>query len=801
MDLTQCQSRCFICAPKQWLPLFGRQLVPLVALCLSFFCLILSGCVKDEQDDLNLNESLTTASTGASLRMSLVRESDGAATTSVTPSAPGTIIATVLDSNDDPVASQIVTFTSDVGQLSTNAGTALTGATGQATIGLSAGTIAGVGTITAVITLPTGETLQGSLNYTVNEVDSSAAPIVEAPVISLSLTSADATANTIRVDAPGTLTITVTDGATPLANQLVTIVASLSETNPTNGVVLTNSEGVATLTLTPSGTTGADIITATLDFGEAEIVGRLGYNISPPNILFGSGSGTSFVDGTLALGLSTLAAGGTTLITATIVDDSNALVSQSYDVTFTSECVEDDLAEIDTTITASNGTAIATYRANGCVGTDTIRASLLVGTTQFDAEADVTILSDAAGTLQYVSVTPNVIALQGAGGQGLPETASVTFRLLGQQGLPIANQTINFTLTTTVGNITLLTNSAITNALGEASAIVQSGTIATSVGVIATLDGTQLSSQSEQLNVTTGVPDQDSMTVRPEIANPEAWDYFGEQVAITARLADVFNNPAPDGTAVSFTSEGGQIEGSCITTAGSCQVTWTSQNPRPEADLNTTRAGRVTISATAIGAESFFDEDGDGVFSDGDQVIDLPEAFRDDNEDDLRTELSDPDPAEPYIDFNTNGQFDIADGLYSGPLCSHATLCAPQNKLTVRDDFVLVMSTSSLDITFSLDSNFTTLLTTALDVTTNNTVFVRVADSNGNAPPYETTITTEVTNGELDLGADLTVQSRTEPITFPIRIVPDEDASTGSLIISAETPKGNISSGTLAIID
>lgn len=761
-----------------------------------FFTIILItlfGCVEDD-NGLNANESLSTGNSGATIRLTLVNANDGSATTTITPDNPAQVIATVLDGNDDPVVSQIVAFASELGQLDANAGTALTGTNGVAQIGLLAGSTTGVGTVTASISLTSGETLQGSLNFTITEVAvTNTDTTAEEVQIALALTSNDSNANTIRVDAPGTLTVTVTDGVDPLANQIVSITAALSNLNPTNGVLLTDANGVATLVMTPNGTTGADTINASITIGEATFTSTLGYAIAPPTIRIGSIESSVFTENTLALDVTSLAAGGTALVSVAVVDTEDNPVSESYTINFSSACAENALAVIDSAVLAPRGSATATYRATGCVGTDTITASLLVGTTLFTATANIGIADDTAGSLEYVSVSPTLIALQGAGGQGLSETSTITFRLLGAQGLPISNEQINFSLTTTVGGISLITNSARTDSNGLANAIVQSGSIATSVGVIATLNGTNLSSQSEQLNITTGVPDQDSMTLSLSIQNPEAGDFFGETVTATAYLADMFNNPVPDGTAVSFTAEGGQIQGACTTTSGTCNVTWTSQNPLPAADSVTGRALRVTILASAIGGESFSDEDGDGVFSVGDTVSDLTEAFRDDNEDGTRTGPLGTDPAEPYIDFNTNGEFDGVDTKYSGPLCEHTTDCADQDKLTVRDSSVLVMSTSNLNITFSAGS--------PLNLNAQDTVTVTVADQNGNAPPFETTIAIEATNGELETASNYTVESRTEPFSFVARILPDEESDSGSLIITTETPKGILSSGFLTITD
>ncbi|HEX2667424.1 MAG TPA: hypothetical protein VHP13_03530, partial [Gammaproteobacteria bacterium] len=91
------------------------------------------------------------------------------------------------------------------------------------------------------------------------------------------------------------------------------------------------------------------------------------------SIQLGNGTGSSFVSGTLALGSSSLSAGGATSVTATLVDSTGTLYSQPVDVSFNSPCVSSGLATITDstgagsgTVTANAGTAIATYTAKGC---------------------------------------------------------------------------------------------------------------------------------------------------------------------------------------------------------------------------------------------------------------------------------------------------------------------------------------------------------------------------------------------------------------------------------------------------
>ena len=93
------------------------------------------------------------------------------------------------------------------------------------------------------------------------------------------------------------------------------------------------------------------------------------------------------------------------------------------------------------------------------------------------------------------------------------------------------------------------------------------GNVATTVRVTATVVGLSIGTQSDQLTVTTGIPDQDSTSLSIETLNPEAWNRDGIVDTVTIRLSDRFNNPVPNGTAVTFTTEGGQIVSQCLTTA------------------------------------------------------------------------------------------------------------------------------------------------------------------------------------------------------------------------------------------
>jgi len=315
--------------------------------------------------------------------------------------------------------------------------------------------------------------------------------------------------------------------------------------------------------------------------------------------------------------------------------------------------------------------------------------------------ADATTTSQSVtGSIEFVSATPSLLALRGTGGEGLTEFSEVTFRLIGSDGLPMESRTVNFELNTLVGGIDIDPATTTSNSEGLAKTIVQAGTIPTAIRVTAITDMLDVDdntitvfTQSDKLVVSTGIPDQNSMSLALSTINPEAANYVGEEVDVTVRLADHFNNYVPDGTTVYFTAEGGAIEPSCQTTAGGCSVKWVSQAPVPDDH-------RVTILATTLGNESFIDTDSDGrySFADGDPYIDknhnniFDEAFTDDNSngvydepffdapngiydageafvdalngrydvDELFTDKGNGqyDPGETYTDSNTNGQFD-----------------------------------------------------------------------------------------------------------------------------------------------
>jgi len=385
-------------------------------------------------------------------------------------------------------------------------------------------------------------------------------------------------------------------------------------------------------------------------------------------------------------------------------------------------------------------------------------------------------------SIEFVSAEPSSITLQGTGGAGLSETSTIQFRVKDPLGSVLTEQTVNFTLSTNVGGISLNPSTVISDENGLVNTIVQSGAVPTAVRVIANIPGTDITTLSGQLAITAGIPDQDSMTIGATVLNPEGLNYSGEESIIVVHLGDIFNNFVPEGTTVSFKTEGGSIEGSCISSILSdCDVTWRSQDPRP-------LDGRVTILATALGQESFVDENGNGIFDQGDTFTDMAEAFRDDNENGIR------DIGEEFLDINNDGIYSAADGLYNGSSCLPGfALCSAQKNIHVRDSMTIVMSGSAAVITG---------MPASINLGANPFSFsIVVADINGNSLPGGTSILIASTNGTIDSLASYTISNRLNAATIPITITGDDTPSSGVLEVLITTPNNDITTVTSNVFD
>ena len=562
---------------------------------------------------------------------------------------------------------------------------------------------------------------------------------------------------------------------TPAAGIPVNFTTTLGTLNPSNGIVNTDTTGTATIGLTAGQNSGQGQIIATATVATRAInLSTLFTVVLPPLTLANitlTGNATDAID-----------FGSTQGVSVEIRDANNNLfTSQSVDVVFTSTQVAQGKATISSPVPSREGLASTTYTAVTATGTDVITAS--IPGSSITKTLVVNPLN--AGSITFVSAAPLSIGLKGMGGAGIQETSRVTFRVLDTSGAPRANQPVNFALNTTVGGLALSNATGSTAADGTVSTIVQAGIVATPVRVTAstTVNGNTLSTQSDQLTVSTGVPSQDGFSVAVSDMNPEAFNTDGVAVSVTARLSDHFHNPVPDGTAVSFTTSGGSITPSCATVGGVCSVTWRSQNPRPREATGALLDGRAVVLAYAVGEEFFLDLNGNGLADPSDTIVNDSEAYRDDNESGTKQ------TSETFIDFNGNGAFDPADTSYNGVLQGPAFVGAPKSKHVFSNN-TIVMSTSSADITapssITGPGNFT----------------ITVRDRNGNTMPSGTSITITAPFGTASGAISHVVpQNIGFGVTLPFNIAAGATprAQSGLVTVTVTSPAGLITQAFIPI--
>jgi len=493
--------------------------------------------------------------------------------------------------------------------------------------------------------------------------------------------------------------------------------------------------------------------------------------IDTPSI--GSGSGDDYQEGALTINTSNLSAGGSTQITASIVDTGNSnrkIVSEEYIIVFNSSCASDGRAEFSKNeVLTSSGEVVVTYTAKGCAGDDFVTFGLYpVGAINSEnrlavASGIVTVAPAEIGSLGFVGAETAAISISTIGNNVLPKNTALTFRVVDTSGNPVANKAVSFELTNAAGGISLALNSSVTNENGEVSAVVLAGTTHAVTYVIATTlatDGvTEISTSSLPVSVTTGLPDQDSFDIAVDIFNPGAYDYNGALVEVTVFASDQFNNPVPDGTVVNFAAESGSIGSYCETEQGHCMVEWYSSGARPgshdaalgkvndlDPQFGTSVVGMTTIVAYTLGEGGYTDQNGNGVYDVGEPFVSYPEAFQDDDSDGVR------DATEKFFDFDGDGAYDsTAPSVYQGTLCSAAAIAAGHcaDFVHVRDNARIVQSSRYIaDMRFYLETSAGSDIYTEVDPDTTSflnsvaggTFFVLLQDENGNIPADGTTI-------------------------------------------------------------
>lgn len=423
--------------------------------------------------------------------------------------------------------------------------------------------------------------------------------------------------------------VTVLKGKAPVPQALVQVSGDDKVNfSPADGSGSTDASGVAYVQVLPASlsTTGASNLSIAASKGGESATTSVVVSIAPSNVTLSD----------FTVGTSPLPAFGSTEVAVRV---NGVTAGVPVQVQFTSGCVTAGKAEISPSpATAGNdGVVRVTYKdAGGCgvggTSSDAITASI-VGTTT-SISGSIGLSQPAATNIEFVSATPTEIYLQGS---GYVTSSKVRFRVVdqlggGRQGIQVA-----LTPDTSVGGLKLDNTSTFpitktTDSEGYVDVDVLAGTVPTPVRVSATafLPSGQITSVSSALSIRTGLPSQRNFSFSATRYNLEGMNTDGDGSLLTVRVADRSGNPVPDGTAINFRTEGGQVVGSCATQRvqgiSMCQsVRFESQNPRPA-------NGYVSMMVYALGEESFIDSNGNNIFDASEAYDDLGDVFLDINE-------------------------------------------------------------------------------------------------------------------------------------------------------------------------
>ena len=469
-----------------------------------------------------------------------------------------------------------------------------------------------------------------------------------APTLTLAVTNAaGAQINQVSPDLAGTLRATVKTGSGAAApNVAVSFITSDPSGSfvPTSGTALTDASGVARVGLPSGARAGAFTVTASASVAGTATKGTVDYAVSFPTLTLGA----------LTITPATLSAGGNASVSTTVFRGA-APYAPPLAVSFTSPCIVAGKATMGPPVLTQSGVANTSYSDKGCGVADTITASVTLGDATAIQIGTITVLPASAGSIKFLTADTTNISLKGTGGFGRQEFATLKFEVSDKTGSKVPGTLVDFVFsdsgtTQTVGGLTLNPSFATSAADGTVTTLVTAGTIPTSVRVVATLRGKLplITTLSDVLVVSTGVPDQKHFSLATSIGNCEGRDIDQACSTVTATLGDHFGNPVPDGTAVNFSVEGGVIDASCVTGSlpppgaptpvgqttnskvgpgsGSCSVLLRSSNPR-QSD------GRITVLAYALGEEDFTDSNGNNVYDPGEPFVDKrADIFRNDDE-------------------------------------------------------------------------------------------------------------------------------------------------------------------------
>ncbi|GAF61970.1 hypothetical protein JCM18903_2014 [Psychrobacter sp. JCM 18903] len=389
---------------------------------------------------------------------------------------------------------------------------------------------------------------------------------------------------------------------------------NLSQT--TSGAVLTDAEGIAQIFLKPNNAevSGAYTISANVTYKQKTATTETTFSVQATNVTLSE----------ITVGSSSLASGGQTPISLKVTNEAGDVLSGVL-VNLNSSC-----GQIPEQVTSdSEGMIKAVFKA---INLDTTLCSgpvsMSARTGNKTKSTTVTVASAEATSIIYTS---NDISL-GIRGSGSSSTGQAEFTVY-SGSTTLANEQVRVSLEKSPLGLTFGPNRnqqsyvATTDASGQIIVPIFPGTTPGPVEIeVSLVDDPLINALSKNITVASSRVTQTGLSLSWE-KNVLDWSYDGDSTQINARMVDRNGNKVPDGTVINFTAEGGKVTSSCATVDGNCDVTFTTQNPRPG-------DGRVSILAVAEGEKDYIDMNENNAWDEGVDILvhNIGDTFRDDNE-------------------------------------------------------------------------------------------------------------------------------------------------------------------------
>lgn len=449
-----------------------------------------------------------------------------------------------------------------------------------------------------------------------------AAAVTVTPKLTLVLTDSAGTALSINaVTSGGTFFVkaaAVDAAGAAVPNVLVSFTTDSAVGTLSSSAALTDAAGIAKVQISPTSLTAANAaqLSAQATVSTTVLTATLSYQTSAANVAIG----------VVTANPNSISALQSTAVTASVSVNGVSAKAGQVSVTFSASCGSFSPA---TVATSSTGVVNSTYQSTAaCSGTVSVTASAPGAA---PSVGSVTVAAAQPANILFTSATPTSLVVSSATGVKI---STVKFQVVDGGGAGMAGQSVTISLdaqssaagvTFNVGGATTAVNQTVsTDGSGFASVIIQTGTLPTPVIVKGSISATMVAFSSG-IVVTSGKASQNNSSISATKLNIEGLEVDGIQTTLTIRASDRQGNPIPVGTAVTFVTSHGTIQGSCLTDASSaCSVIYTSSGQRPA-------SGLVRILAYLDGEESFVDTNGNNVWESGETFYDMGVVYRDDN--------------------------------------------------------------------------------------------------------------------------------------------------------------------------